>query len=189
MAADTGSLNTTAALLRRAHGGDAAARADLVARVEPLLRRFAHARLPSHLRRSEDTGDLLQRTWLRTIEVLPSIEPREPGAFFAYLRTALVNALRESLRRDARSPLEAGDADASLPLATDALPVEDWIEYEHSLARLPEAERALVVMRFEFGMSFVEIGEELGEKPDTVRVRLARSLARLAGATRDDPGQ
>jgi RNA polymerase sigma factor (sigma-70 family) len=186
MASDTETLNTTAALLRRAHHGDARARADLVARVEPLLRRFAQARLPQHLRRSEDTGDLLQRTWLRTLEILPSIEPREPGAFFAYLRTALVNALRESLRRDARSPLEAREIDESLPFATDALPVEDWIEYEHSLARLSDAERGLVVMRFEFGMSFVEIGDELGEKADTVRVRLARTLARLAGGSRDD---
>jgi RNA polymerase sigma factor (sigma-70 family) len=185
MGSDEDALNTTAALLRRANLGDARARADLVARVEPLLRRFAHARLPPHARRAEDTGDLLQRTWLRTIEILPSIQPREPGAFFAYLRTALINALRESLRRDARSPLQPGDVEESLAPAATGLPLEDWIEYERSLAQLGDAERALVLMRFEFGMSFVEIGTELGEKPDTVRIRLARTLARLAGARTD----
>jgi DNA-directed RNA polymerase specialized sigma24 family protein len=37
-------------------------------------------------------------------------------------------------------------------------------------------------MRFEFGMSFVEIAEELGESSDGVRMKLNRALARMAGA-------
>jgi DNA-directed RNA polymerase specialized sigma24 family protein len=39
-----------------------------------------------------------------------------------------------------------------------------------------------VLMRFEFGMSFVEIAEELGESSDGVRMKLNRAIARMAGA-------
>ena len=41
------------------------------------------------------------------------------------------------------------------------------------------AHRGLVAMRFEFGMSFVEIAGELGETPDGVRVKLNRVLKKM----------
>lgn len=183
---ETAGQNTTAVLLERVHAGDPKARAALVARVEPLLRAFARARVPQALRHAEDTGDLIQRTWLAVLERLPSIAPRERGAFFAYLRAALVNALRESLRRQARSPIDAqADPDLALALGDGAAGIEDWLEYERSLERLDPATRALVLMRYEFGMSFGEIGAELGESADTVRMRLNRAMARLAGAISD----
>jgi RNA polymerase sigma-70 factor (ECF subfamily) len=182
----TGGQNTTAALLARVQAGDARARAALVARMEPLLRRFARARVPPALRHQEDTGDLIQRTWLRVLEKLPMISPREPGAFFAYLRTVLINALRETLRRDGRSPIAAGvDIDTVAAVPDASVSVDDWLEYERSLERLDPPTRALVLMRYEFGMSFGEIGAELGEPADTVRMRLHRAMARLAGAVGD----
>jgi RNA polymerase sigma-70 factor (ECF subfamily) len=182
----TGGQNTTAALLVRVQAGDARARAALVARMEPLLRRFARARVPPALRHQEDTGDLIQRTWLRVLEKLPTISPREPGAFFAYLRSVLINALREALRRDDRSPFAAGvDIDAVAAVHDTQVSVDDWLEYERSLERLDPPTRALVLMRYEFGMSFGEIGAEIGERADTVRMRLNRAMERLAGAIGD----
>lgn len=41
---------STAALLERVRAGDAPARNQLVARIEPLLRGFAHGRVPQLLR-------------------------------------------------------------------------------------------------------------------------------------------
>jgi DNA-directed RNA polymerase specialized sigma24 family protein len=38
-------------------------------------------------------------------------------------------------------------------------------------------------MRFEFGMSFVEIADEIGETSDGVRMKVNRALARMAGTT------
>ncbi len=59
--------HTTAWLLDRARGGDRGARSALVARIEPLLRRFAHGRIPQLLRHREDTGDLVQLTWAKVL--------------------------------------------------------------------------------------------------------------------------
>ena len=99
MVEDSRSEHTTAWLLGRIREGDDRARVDLVTRIEPLLRRFARGRLPARLRSQQDTADLIQLTWLKVLDKLEAIEVEEPGAFFAYLRTVLVNALRESLRR------------------------------------------------------------------------------------------
>ncbi len=189
MAESTAALHTTAQLLGRIRSGDGAARVALVARIEPLLRRFAQGRVPQLLRHQEDTADLVQLTWLKALGTLDAIEPREPGAFFAYLRTMLINALRESLRRHGRSPVVAGSdveqvVEAVLPAAN--VDPSDWIAWEQSLAMLSPAHRGLVLMRFEFGMSFAEIAAETGESSDGVRMKLNRALARMAGAAHDD---
>ena len=95
--------HTTQFLLLRSRAGDSGARAALVARIEPLLRRFAHGRLPQMLRHEQDTSDLVQLTWLKVLNKLDSIDLQEPGDFFSYLRTVLLNALREALRKHGRS--------------------------------------------------------------------------------------
>jgi RNA polymerase sigma-70 factor (ECF subfamily) len=172
--------HTTAWLLERIRGGDSQARADLVSRVEPLLRRFARGRLPLRLRSQQDTADLVQLTWLKVLDRLDSIDASAPGAFFAYLRAMLINALREALRRDARSPIQHGH---DVGLVASDVDVEDWLTWEQSLQQLSPEHRGLVLMRFEFGMSFVEIANEMAETSDGVRMKFNRAMARMADAT------
>jgi RNA polymerase sigma factor (sigma-70 family) len=183
--------HTTRSLLQRIRIGDMRARADLVARIEPLLRRFARGRVPALLRGQEDTADLVQLTWLKVLDRLDSIDTREPGAFFAYLRATLINALREALRRQARSPIvpvsPSGGMDEANALSKDVAP-EDWLAWEQALAGLEPAQRGVVLMRFEFGMSFVEIAQELGQTTDGVRMKFNRAIARMAGAAHADAG-
>lgn len=186
---DPAVTHTTAILLRRIRDGDDAARADLVARIEPLLRRFARGRLPQRLRSQQDTGDLLQATWLGVLDRFDAVRSEAPGDFFAYLRGALINGLREALRREGRSPVQApggaGDAADAAVLPAQDVDLADWLAYEQALQRLSPEHRGLVLMRFEFGMSFVEIAGELGESVDGVRMKLNRAVARMASAERD----
>jgi RNA polymerase sigma factor (sigma-70 family) len=178
------SEHTTQVLLHRIRAGDEGARAALVRRVEPLLRRFAKGRVPRLLRHEHDTADLLQTTWVSVLDKLDRIAPQAPGDFFAYLRSVLLNALRDSLRRHGRTPIDrerSGD-ERALELPAENVAPEDWIAYEQALAALEPPLRLALVMRFEFGMSFGEIGSELGESADAVRMRVSRGLARVAGA-------
>lgn len=189
MPGEPAASHTTAILLQRIRLGDDTARAALVARIEPLLRRFARGRVPQRLRHQQDTGDLLQSTWLRVLDRLDVIRSEAPGDFFAYLRGVLINALREALRREGRSPVQApsGTADAAdaAVLPAQDVDLDDWLAYEQLLQSLEREHRALVLMRFEFGMSFVEIAEELGESVDGVRMKLNRAIARMAAAVRE----
>ena len=59
--------------------------------------------------------------------------------------------------------------------------LDDWLAWEQSLAALSPEQRSLVLMRFEFGMSFLEMARELGQSPDGVRMKVNRVIARMAG--------
>ncbi len=172
--------HTTQFLLLRSRAGDSGARAALVARIEPLLRRFAHGRLPQMLRHEQDTSDLVQLTWLKVLNKLDSIDLQEPGDFFSYLRTVLLNALREALRKHGRSQVDHVGTDAAVVLPAENVAPDDWLAYEQALQAMPQEHRTLVVMRFEFGMSFAEIADEFGESADTMRMRVNRAIARIA---------
>lgn len=170
----------TTALLARVRDGDATAREHLLARYLPRLRRWAHGRLPFHARRFADTDDLVQITFVRTLNRLQDFEPQREGAFLAYLRTILLNAVREEIRRSARTP-------AALPLDEALSQVEREVgstllsEYEAALARLGERDREAVILRVEFGYSHHEIAEAIGSpSANAARMSVTRALVRLA---------
>ncbi len=182
---------TTALLLTRLRAGDRLAAELLVRRVEPLLRRWAHGRLPAQLRDVSDTADLVQLALMRVLARIDRFDPAHAGAFYAYLRQTLLNALRDALRerrlqpeRDDEAVLELLPAASGSALET-ALGREGAIAYEQALQRLPPHHQALVVMRFEFGMSFPEIGAELDESADGVRIKLQRVLRKMSELLHD----
>lgn len=165
-------------------GGDGAARERLLARFLPVLRRWASGRLPGHARGLADTDDLVQITLLRAIERLSDFEVRREGAFLAYLRQILLNAMRDEIRRAARRPSEPlGDADAPSPEASAlerAVGRETMDAYEAALEQLTPAQREAVIMRLEFGFGYARIAEALGPStPDGARMLVARALVQL----------
>lgn len=84
-----GDLDSTVSLLARFRAGDEIARDRLLARYLPILRRWAHGRLPSYARQLADTDDLVQVSLLRAFNHMGSFEPRREGAFLLYLRRIL----------------------------------------------------------------------------------------------------
>lgn len=188
IAAATPPVHTTQLLLSRIHDGDSAARDELVRRVLPLFQRWAHGRLPASARGAADTADLVQVSLLRALGRLDEFESAHPGAFFAYLRQILINTVRRTLGTEARAGIAVSVEDAQNELIDQGSALErivgrdNLLAYEQALAGLPPEHQALVVMRFEFGMSFVEIGAELGETPDGVRIKLSRVLKKMVTA-------
>lgn len=179
--------HTTQVLLCRIRDGDDAARDELLRRVLPMFERWARGRLPSIARGAVETADLVQVTLIRALGRVDRFESAHPGAFFAYLRQILLNALRKTVGEAALMPRhiaieEAHDLVADQGSALEQIVGrENLLAYEQALALLPTEHQALVIMRFEFGMSFVEIAGELGETPDGVRVKLNRALKKMVG--------
>jgi len=174
----------TVALLARARDGDRAALDLLFARQIPVLRRWASGRLPRWARDIADTSDLIQETVFETFKRIESFEPRGEGALQAYLRQALVNRLRNQLRRVGGRPdrdeLRSNIADeAASPLET-AIGRETLDRYEAAVAKLKPEERDAIVSRIEFGMTYAEIATAL-DKPsaDAARMAVIRALDRL----------
>jgi RNA polymerase sigma-70 factor (ECF subfamily) len=174
----------TVELLARARDGDSAALNVLFSRQIPLLRRWASGRLPQWARDIADTSDLIQETVFETFKRIESFEPRGEGALQAYLRQALVNRLRNQLRRVGSRPdrveLESNIVDdAASPLET-AIGRQTLERYEAALEKLKPGERDAIVSRIEFGMTYAEVATAL-DKPsaDAARMAIIRALNRL----------
>lgn len=173
------------ALLLRARDGDDGARNQLLARYLPRLQRWAHRRLPPWARGAADTGDLVQDTLLQVIQKISGFQPEHEGAFYGYLRQALLNRIRDEIRRaQRRGPAEPLD---SAKPAMDPSPLEQAIgqealeNYEAALQRLSEGDRQAIILRIELGLPVPEVAQALG-KPTTAAAHMAisRALTRLA---------
>lgn len=177
---------TSVALLRRARRGDTEALDRLFRRYRSLLQRWASGRLPPWARGSLDTEDLVQETLVRTFQHVREFEPRRDHGLHLYLREALRNRIRDEVRRARRGPGEMLEVDDRAPAAEpspldEAIGEEMWERYEAALAELPEPERALLVARIDFGMSYREIAE-MSDKPseDAARMAVSRALVKIA---------
>jgi len=176
---------STVTLLERARAGDQDASERLVARHLVPLRRWARGRLPRWARDLSDTDDLVQDTLLQTMRRLDGFEPRGPGALQAYLRQAIVNRVRDELRKKGRRP-EATDVDG-LDLEGGPSPLEEAIgreaidHYEQALAALKPEEREAIIGRVEMGYSYEELADVLDKaSPEAARKAAQRALVRLA---------
>ena len=116
---------------------------------------------------------------------LDRFESRHEGALQAYLRQAIVNRIRDEIRRTKRSPTvtvldeNASDHGAS-PLET-AIGAEALDRYEAALARLRPEEREAIVARVEMDGSYQDVAQALGKpSADAARMAVSRALLRLA---------
>ncbi len=178
-------IEPTVDVIRRIKSGDAGARDELLRRFLPLLRRWAHGRLPRHVRDLNDTDDLVQVTLVKALSRLGDFDSGGPGAFLAYLRMALLNHVRDEIRRHRRRPehgqIDAELSDAEAPALIDQLVGTDRVRaYEQALAGLPKRQQGLIVMRVEFGMSYPEIAAEVGGTADAARIMVARAMVQLS---------
>lgn len=176
---------STATLLTRFKAGDPQALDLLFARYVPALRRWARGRLPRWARDLADTSDLVQDTVLQTFKNIEGFEDRGEGALQAYLRQALMNRLRDELRRSARRParetLDTGMVDEGVSPVEAAIGAQAAEAYEVALARLTAGEREAIVARVELGLTYAEIASFLDRpSPDAVRMAVGRALVRLA---------
>ena len=180
-----GDLTSTSDLLARARTGDADALNQLYARYLPLLRRWARGRLPGWTRDLRDTDDIVQETLVQTLRRIDDFSPRHEGALQAYLRQAVVNRVRDEVRRVGRRPVTAelsSDYEDSSQSPLDlAIGHEAASRYEAALQRLRPEDRELIVARVEMGNSYQQIASEHGKSSaDAARMAVARALVRLA---------
>ncbi len=172
-------------LIDRAKAGDQRAIERLFDRHLKPLQRWAKGRLPQWARDLADTEDLVQDVLLQTFKRIDNFEVRRVGALQAYLRQAVVNRVRDELRRKARQP-EATELNG-LELELSPSPLEDAIgreaveRYQQALQVLKPEEREAIIGRIEMGYSYDELAQVLGKPSgDAARKTAQRALVRLA---------
>jgi RNA polymerase sigma-70 factor (ECF subfamily) len=177
----------TIGLLRRVREGDHAALEALLARLLPRLRRWAHGRLPPSVRGMLETGDIVQTVAAKAVRRLGAIDVEHAGALACYLRQAIANEIASLWRRPAAQETSVGE---SLPAAASSpldrlIGAEQLRRYEAALQRLPAAERATIIGRFELAYGYDDLAHYLG-KPSAgaARVAVHRAIKRLAEEAR-----
>lgn len=186
-------LTSTVELVARAKQGDQSAVEQLFSRHCAPLRRWARGRLPRWARDLSDTDDLVQEALLQTFKRLEGFEARGTGSLQAYLRQAVLNQLRDELRRRAREPdridLGEGRADLLLSPLPRAIDEETRERYERALARLKPEEQEVLIARVEMGYTYEELAVAAGRpSADAARKAARRALLRLVKEMDDGRG-
>jgi RNA polymerase sigma-70 factor (ECF subfamily) len=180
----TGSERSDAGLLRAYAGGDVAALDELVGRHGPALLGF----LKAMTRDTAVAEDLFQETWMRVI--------RKPGgfrdgSFRAWVWRIATNLRIDRLRRQKHGVILdvalAGGDDAVVPEAVDPAPgpaellvSKDQVDaIAACVARLPDSQREVFLLRTQAGLSFAEIAKLLRVPLNTALGRMHYAVLRL----------
>ncbi len=181
----TSATESTVELLARARAGDQAALDEVFARAIPLLKRWASGRLPRWTREMIDTDDLVQETVVNTLKHIDVFEYRVDSALQAYLRQAVMNRIRNEMRRARRhqapETLDTAAPDTGLSPLEQLIGKQTVEAYEEAMAALDPGEREAIIGRVELGLSYAELAAAMGRpSADAARMAVGRALLKLA---------
>jgi RNA polymerase sigma-70 factor (ECF subfamily) len=162
--------------LRRAQRGDERAWRDLVARYQRPVHALVWRLLAGRARHRVE--DLTQETFVRVLRALPGFDPAGPASLATWMLTIATRLTLNELRRPEHASL------AAEPLAderTDAASERQRLgaAIARGVAALPDAQRAVFVLREYHDLEYQDIASVLDLDLGTVKSRLARARAAL----------
>jgi RNA polymerase sigma-70 factor (ECF subfamily) len=155
---------------------DAAAESELCRRFAPRIRLYGLR----HLRNEAAAADLIQDVLLMTLQKLRAGVLREPDKLASFIlgtcRQVIIDSRRGTRRREHILDAFVESLPSTVDSSDDAL---DTGRLEQCLERLPERERAVLVMTFYDDRPAEEVGATLGLSAGNVRVIRHRGIERL----------
>jgi len=162
--------------LRRAQRGDERAWRDLIARYQQPVHALLWRMFAGRARHRVE--DLAQETFVRVLKALPSFDPAGRATLSTWILTIATRlALNELRRPDSvgleREPVgrERADGDAERRRIAAAIAA--------GMSTLPDAQRAVLVLREYHELDYGEIAEVLELDVGTVKSRLSRARAAM----------
>ena len=149
----------------------------------PPFERFyaAHApevyRLLARRLGTQAAEDAFQETFLRALRAYPAL--RHGDHLRAWALTIACRVAVDALRRPVAGELPDPDLSGEL-IALDEEPA--YRQVAHLTAGLPPTERAAVVLRYAYDLSYDAIGLALGSSPDAARQATSSGVRRLRRA-------
>jgi RNA polymerase sigma-70 factor (ECF subfamily) len=164
-------------LVRAAVAGDVSAFGTLVERHWNMVAALALSKTTD----PTEADDIAQESFLKAYAHLPRL--RHPARFAGWLSKITLqectNALRRKMRQRAflRSRTWQPEEFQTMPAYSSNPGLsEGQIHFvRQTVSTLPEKSQRLIIMRFVAGLSAVQIAEQLGKRPGTVRVWLHRA--------------
>jgi RNA polymerase sigma-70 factor (ECF subfamily) len=175
-------------LVQRNRRGDRSAWNELYERYHDQLLLTVRLRLGPGLRRYLSSEDIFQSVALEAFRALEQFEYRGQGSLERYLRTLVVNKIRDRAdtfgaeKRTGAVTLDEGLSAALAAPGTEGPSYHDAERYERlerALNALSAEQRELIVLRKLENLSSQEVAARLGLGDDAVRKAFSRAMARL----------
>ena len=162
--------------LRRAQRGDERAWRDLIEHYQRPVHALVWRLLAGRSRHR--TEDLVQETFVRVLRALPKFDPTGPATLSTWILTIATRLVLNELRRPEpasleREPLGGEHADHASERARLGAAIAGGV------ARLPEGQRAVLVLREYHDLDYAEIADVLELDVGTVKSRLSRAREAL----------
>ncbi len=162
--------------LRRAQHGDQRAWRDLIERYQGPVHALIWRLFAGRARHRVE--DLTQETFVRVLRALPSFDPAGPASLSTWILTIATRLALNELRRPEhagleREPIASDRADASVERKRLGEAIAAGV------AALPDAQRAVLVLREYHDLEYAEIADVLELDVGTVKSRLSRARAAL----------
>ncbi len=191
--------------LARIQGGDDSARDAIIGHACDMFRQQTQRMLRTypHVKRWEETDDVLNQAMLRLHRALGDVELETARQFHALAATQIRRQLIDLARHyygpqgmGANHATEGGSPESHSPPLHDRVDdtfepsqIAEWAEYHQQVEALPEDQREVFSLRWYDGKSFVEIAEIIGIAERTVMRRWRRACVTLHQAMQGErPG-
>lgn len=167
----------------KAQAGDRDALNRLFEAHEPMLLRFAHRKLGMPLRATDETRDVLHDAYQVVLRKIGSFRPEDSKSFARWLRGIVTRVVLQKagamhVKRRKEMPEEPATVDPDLTPAT-RLSVAELVAVRYRLLRsFDRLDRKIYRLRMR-GRSTVEIGALVGLTDRMIRIRFARTDAKI----------
>jgi RNA polymerase sigma-70 factor (ECF subfamily) len=162
--------------LRRAQRGDERAWRDLIERYSKPVHALIWRLLAGRARHRVE--DLTQETFVRVLRALPKFDPAGPAQLSTWILTIATRLTLNELRRPELAEL-ADEPSASDRTDANAERARLGAAIAAAVAALPDAQRAVLVLREYHDLDYADIAEVLELDVGTVKSRLSRARAAL----------
>jgi RNA polymerase sigma-70 factor (ECF subfamily) len=156
-------------LVAQLASGDEQALQELLRRYERPVSSFIYRHTAGR-----DVEDLFQETWIRVVGSARRFDPSR--RFSTWLFQIAINLCRDWHRRD--RPVAELDPEQTIDSEPFGL-AEARLDAAQLLAKLPEAQREVIILRYFHDLSEKQVAEVVGCPAGTVKSRLHHALAQL----------
>ncbi|MEU3453888.1 SigE family RNA polymerase sigma factor [Micromonospora sp. NPDC006766] len=123
-----------------------------------------------------EAQDAVQEAYIRAWQRWPTVRGyNDPEAWVRVVASRIAVSRWRSLRSRARAYLRHGAEESIAPPSTDT------VDVVAALRRLPEEQRTAIALYYLLGMPVAEVARETAAPVGTVKARLSRGRAALAG--------
>jgi RNA polymerase sigma factor (sigma-70 family) len=199
---DLGQSTDAGELLNRLRAGDLSARSSLIVLAQGRFAALARAMLRRypHVRRWEETDDLLQAALIRLHRSLAEVRPEDVPHFDNLAATQIRRELIDLARSyhgpegvgahhhtDGTDPGERLAKVVEVPGRPESL--EEWTAFHEAVDRLPDEERQVMSLLWYRGLTHAQAAEALGVATKTVQRRWASARLLIREALQGEQPQ